>query len=257
MDAIAEVAVARDWIAVIAERFSIEIDEHRQTAFLAAIQSYATTLGESMDSLLARADRRNLSCDEWARILHLATNHETRFFRYQPVVDLIKQLAAGNPCPRVLSVGCSSGEEPYSLATALLRAGHAKFSVHGTDVSEVCIETAQKGEYPPHPEIGHDVAAPIANGKVRFHMWFRLYLTFEAHNIMSPRPIDFPNPDIIVTQNMLIYYKVQTRHEILAKLGAMLPRGGYLITGPAEDAGWSSSSLERIQHPAASLFRKV
>lgn len=257
MDAAAENTVQMDWVRIIAERFLIEIDEHREDAFLAAIKSYASSIGETSETLLFRACARALSPEEWARILHLATNHETRFFRYKPVVELIKELAHGNSNPRVLSIGCSSGEEPYSIATALLRAGHAQFAVHGTDVSEVCIETARKGEYLPHPEIGNDVAAPMSNGRVRFHMWFRVYVTFETHNIMSHRPINFPRPDIIVTQNMLIYYKVETRHEILARLGSMLPVGGYLITGPAEDAGWSSSSLERIQHPAASLFRKV
>tara|TARA_B100000446_G_scaffold173923_1_gene183302 strand:+ start:381 stop:770 length:390 start_codon:yes stop_codon:yes gene_type:complete len=129
--------------------------------------------------------------------------------------------------------------------------------VHGTDVSRSCIEKARSGLYRPHPEMGNDVAANTGDGTILIHQWVRDAVSFEVHNVMSDTPISLMKPDIIVTQNMLIYYKVDTRHEILTRLGMMLSTGGYLITGPAEDAAWNPQSLERIPNPKATIFKKV
>lgn len=250
------VLAERSWFDLISERFSIEIDPHRQSALHDSIEKYAQSIGESSESLMRRAERRELDAAHWSRVIHLSTNHETRLFRYVPTLELIGNLVEGKACPKVLSIGCSTGEEVYSIATTLLRRGHAKFAVHGTDVSDACIKVAKEGIYKSHPDIGPDVAAPAANGFSRFHLWVRDYVSFEQNNVMGVRPIAFTKPDIIITQNMLIYYKVESRHEILAKLGMLLPKGGYLITGPAEDGAWVPSGLARIQSPIASLFRK-
>ncbi|MNR52027.1 CheR methyltransferase, SAM binding domain [compost metagenome] len=74
---------------------------------------------------------------------------------------------------------------------------------------------------------------------------------------MGDTQIGFESPDIIVTQNMLIYYRVETRHQILERLAGMLSPGGHLITGPAEDAGWKSDAVTRIPNSNASVFQKV
>ncbi len=251
------VLVVEGWASLVAERFSIEIDEHRAEAFTDNLASYARRIGIPSADLFERAAKRQLDSDHWAAILHLATNHETRFFRYRPILDLIEQLLIRKHNPQVLSVGCSTGEEVYSIAAKLLRSGHALFRVHGTDISGPCIATAQAGVYKPHPEMRTDIAANAGAGTIRIHQWVRDAVSFEVHNIMSDNPISLSSPDLIVTQNMLIYYKPETRHQILTRLGMMLCSNGYLITGPAEDAAWMPIGLERIPFPTATLFRKV
>lgn len=245
------------WPALVAERFSIEVDEQRAGAFVANLANYSRRIGMAGDELYKRATTRQLDANHWSAIIHLATNHETKFFRYMPILSLIETLCLGKRNPKILSVGCSTGEEPYSIAARLLRSGHASFRVHGTDVSRSCIEKARAGIYKSHPDIGPDIAAGAGDGTILIHQWVRDAVSFEVHNIMSDTPISLMRPDIIVTQNMLIYYKAETRHEILTRLGMMLPNGGYLITGPAEDAAWNPQSLERIPNPKATIFRKV
>lgn len=245
------------WSALVAERFAIEVDEQRVGHFVDSLASYSRRIGMDSEELFERATSRQLDASHWSAILHLATNHETRFFRYMPIISLIETLCLRKRNPQVLSVGCSTGEEPYSIAARLLRSGHALFRVHGTDVSKTCIETARAGVYKAHPEMGTDIAAKAGNGTIRIHQWVRDAVSFEVHNIMSDAPVSFTRPDIIVTQNMLIYYKVETRHEILTRLAMMLSTNGYLITGPAEDAAWNPQSLERIPNPTATIFRKV
>lgn len=252
-----DLALTVDWVELLAARFAVEVDDHRKVAFEAAITRYAATLGENSLSFKTRAHDLKLSAEEWGHVLHLATNHETRFFRYMPIIRLITSLADALPSPRILSVGCSTGEEAYSIATALVGARKVSFAVHGIDISEQCIQVARAGIYQPHPDIGDDVSALNQRGKRTFHWWLRDRCTFEQHNIMSEQDIGFARPDIIVTQNMLIYYRVETRHQILGRLAAILAPGGHLITGPAEDAGWKSPSITRVQNSNASVFQKV
>ncbi|KZN20798.1 MULTISPECIES: CheR family methyltransferase [Pseudomonas] len=252
-----DLTTAFDWVELLAERFSVEIDEDRTIAFTSAIARFAVSLGEDIDSLGMRARQHKLSAEEWGQVLHLATNHETRFFRYMPVMSLITNFAIALPNPRILSVGCSTGEEVYSIATALIGANKVSFAVHGIDISERCVQVAKAGVYRAHPDIGDSVSFISASGHRTFHMWLRDLCTFEQHNIVGDRKIGFERPDIIVTQNMLIYYRVETRHQILAKLASMLPPGGHLITGPAEDARWKSAVVTRISNSNASVFQKV
>lgn len=257
-DLILDEGMANSWMKIIEERFAIEIDEHRRVAFARALTSFACETGETLESLFKLFVSGRLEEAQRFQILHLATNHETRFFRYPPSLSAIRDACADiRRPPRVLSVGCSTGEEPYSIACTLLRAGHAAFHVHGTDVSQPCIDTARQGIYRGHPEIRLDVAAPQGQHEVRFHAWIRDMVTFEQHNILAERPVNFTAPDVIITQNMLIYYRVETRHLILQKLAAMLPIGGYLLTGPAEDGNWNPLGLKRLPNHLLNLFVRV
>ena len=189
-------------------------------------------------------------------ILHLATNHETRFYRSPAALEQIVAIAKSMRVPRILSVGCSSGEEPYSIAMELLKAGLCAFRIHGTDISSLCIETASAGAYLKHPAVTERAAAAIDAKHMRFHAWVRDLVSFEQHNILQDRPIQFPKPSIVITQNMLIYYRPETRFEILRRLAGLLDAGGYLITGPAETLSWTSAGLTRHPHPNLTVFQR-
>lgn len=250
------VNLAQDWIEIMSSRFKIEIAPDRQPAFYNSLLNYAASISEPPARLLFRAAHRQLTSEHWAQIIHLATNHETRFYRYRPVIDLIARLSGEFARPRILSVGCSTGEEPYSFAVELCQNGFSNFHIHGTDVSPPCISTATNGIYKASEHIPERYAMRTGSGLMKFYGWLKDFVTFEQHNILSDRPIDFANPTTVVTQNMLIYYRRETRHLILDNLSFMIPKGGYLITGPAEDAQWSSPGFERLPNATASVFRK-
>lgn len=244
------------WIDLLFTRFKIEIDPDRQPALLRALRAYASSLGELPDGLLHRAQRRQLTQSNWAQIIHLATNHETRFYRNPAVIDLVATCAKDFTRPRILSVGCSTGEEPYSIAVELSQRGFANFQIHGTDVSAPCIEKAMARVYRANDAISPRYAARIGGERMRFFDWLQDFVTFEQHNILAERPINFPAPNIIITQNMLIYYRRETRIRILESLSCLLPDGGYLITAAAEEANWKPQGLVRLPIAAATVFRK-
>jgi chemotaxis methyl-accepting protein methylase len=257
-EAIAALDEKEAWIDILFSRFKIEVAEERQPALFRALQTYAETQGETLTSLLCKAKCRQLQQVHWVQIIHMATNHETRFYRNEAVVNLVANCADSFTRPRILSVGCSSGEEPYSLGVELLIRGFANFHIHGTDLSTPCIENAKAGVYRSHESIPERFAPRAKDGQqMRFTSWLRDFITFEQHNILGERPIDFALPNIILTQNMLIYYRRETRIRILESLSCLLAEDGYLITAAAEEGHWKPKGLERIQSSVATVFRKT
>lgn len=250
------VSLRDSWMEILNERFKLEIAQDRHEALLNALSRYAESLSKTPDELLHCAKYRLLSSSQWAHIVHIATNHETRFYRNPNVVDLVAEYAKHFPSPRLLSVGCSTGEEPYSFAVELLQQEIRSFCIHGTDVSQLCIETAENGVYRNSNIIPDRFVYRENDGHMHFYEWVKTLVTFEQHNVVSDRPIDFRRPDIIVTQNMLIYYRRETRHRILENLSLMLEPGGYLICGPTEEATWKPCDMERMPVTAATVFRK-
>lgn len=255
-EAIAQLEDQEAWIDLLYSRFRIEVAEDRQPALFRALECYASEQAETALSLYRKASSRQLSRSTWAQIIHLATNHETRFYRNPSVIQLVAQLAREFPRPRILSVGCSTGEEPYSLAVELAQQGLPNFHVHGTDVSEPCIETGQAGIYRSNDAIREKYASRFDGGQRMRFGWIREFVTFEQHNILGERPIGFNAPNIIITQNMLIYYRNKTRKRILDQLSCLLADGGYLITAAAEEANWNTLGFERLHSLAATVFRK-
>lgn len=245
-----------DLVSLIEERFSIQINSDRLDAFHFAVKSSACGRFGSVESLVAAMRSGLVDAETWSQILHVATNHETRFFRHPPTIELIIEFCRSKAVPKILSVGCSTGEEPYSIAAALLRNGHPSFDILGIDISAPCIETARAGIYQSHPKLSNDVAVEVGEGRARFHSWIRHMVRFDVHNILSDVPIAMSAPDVVITQNMLIYYRAETRHHILNRLALELPKGGYLIAGPAEDAGWKCKGMTRTVHTHAAVFRK-
>ncbi len=256
-EAIAALDDQQAWIDLLYTRFKIEVAPERQPALFRALESYASAINETVESLLMRANKRQLPSAAWAQIIHLATNHETRFYRNPSVIQLVATLAKEFPRPRILSVGCSTGEEPYSMAVELGLQGFANFQIHGTDVSEPCIHAAKAGVYKANDSISDRYAPRIEGSKsMRFVGWLKEFVTFEQHNILGERPINFAQPNIIVTQHMLIYYRAKTRYRILDTLSCMLADGGYLITASAEEAQWKAEGFERLNALPATVFRK-
>lgn len=255
-EAIAEIEDQEAWIDLLFSRFKIEVAQDRQPALFRALDSYASGVSETSATLYARAIRRQLSQENWAQIIHLATNHETRFYRNPAVIQLVADCAREFVRPRILSVGCSTGEEPYSLACELSSQGFANYQIHGTDVSEPCIATATAGVYRSNDAIPERFATRIDGGQRMKFGWVREFVSFEQHNILGERPIEFVSPNVILTQNMLIYYRTKARLRILDSLSCLLPSGGYLITAAAEEANWKPAGFDRIHSLAATVFRK-
>jgi len=170
---------------------------------------------------------------------------ETYFLRHIEQFRAFTDAAApdrlGRGRLRVLSIGCSSGEEPYTLAMVLRDTWPgAAFAVHAIDLNPSAIARARAGRYsrwslravPPELEQrwfrrdGQDViVAPE----------IRAAVTFENANVLDGGPLATDASwDVVFCRNMMMYLTEEAADALIARLGRAIDPGGYLFLGHAE-----------------------
>jgi chemotaxis protein methyltransferase CheR len=202
-----------------------------------------TSTGRYLDWLAAGPEE-----DELGRLAGSLTVPETYFFRdpdqLRAFVDLARALG-GSRVLRILSAGCASGEEPYSLAMLLRDGGFADFSILGVDINPELIACAAQGQY--------SAWALRATPAEKRQRWFdadnvlseeiRTAVRFETHNLAGPdtglwRPDTY---DVIFCRNVLMYLTEDGVTAVVDRLASALVPGGRLFVAPAENA--------RVRHP--------
>jgi chemotaxis protein methyltransferase WspC len=196
------------------------------------------------------------SRQEWEELVEAVVVIETWFFRdrdsFAALVELVRrewlpQHTAPQSVIRLLSVACASGEEPYSLAMALLDAEvpPERFAIDAVDISARALARAQRAVYgknsfrgkhldfrPRHFTATHDGYAlhPSVRNCVQFHRANVFEEDFLAGRESSPTG----RFDFIFCRNLLIYFDRATQARALDKLGRMLLPQACLFVGPAE-----------------------
>ena len=207
------------------------------------------TLG--CEDLLTYSGRLFLSLEEQETVIQATLVHESWFFREpaafaclrERVVTLGSQGRVWRREPfRVLSMPCASGEEPYSIAMALLDAGMSPdhFRIEAADLSRSAIERARKGEYRQVAVRGvpeacfHHYAEPVEDG-FRVSDRVRVLVHFQTDNAVQPRQINqLPPFDAIFCRNLLVYLTSEARRQTVHSLKQMLAPGGLLLFGHAD-----------------------
>jgi chemotaxis protein methyltransferase CheR len=197
---------------------------------------------------------------------------ETYFFRDVEQFDVIRttvlpdiarRRGAGTPL-RIWSAGCSTGEEPYSLAILLDECGLGERTVLlATDVSSTSIETARRGQYGAW-SFRRDVASWRERCFVRSgKRWsiapaFRR-IEFVVHNLMQPAPASIISAggfDLIVCRNVLLYFDRKTVERATHLLADALAPGGWLLMSPTDPPPPDDLGLETVLTPAGIAFRR-
>ena len=207
---------------------------------------------------LLLADSRS----DLARIVaETVTINETSFFRdralFAALSDrLLPQLLAARETTRRIRVwcaGCSTGQEPYSVAMALdeqmrQRRGW-RVEILATDLSRTVIEQAQRGLYSQFEvQRGLPVAQLLRHFSRRNDSWqisdyLRAKVTFKRQNLMSI-PFDIGEFDMIFCRNVLFYFDANTKSRVLHRLSSLLAKDGFLALGGAERITNLCPSLE-------------
>lgn len=197
---------------------------------------------------------------------------ETWFFRDREPFNTFTQFALGEWLPRhptgvmrILSVPCASGEEPYSLAMALLDAGVAteRFQIDAVDISTTALDRAARGIYGKNSFRGPDLEfrdrhfVPMAAGYA-LNLEVRRHVAFTRDNVLDEGFLAEAAPyDFIFCRNLLIYFDRTTQILALAKLHHLLAADGVLFVGPAEVPLVSEGGFTSINQPHAFACRKT
>jgi len=199
---------------------------------------------------------------EWSQLLANLTVQETAFFRHRPSFEAVRnylkqRLPTQGERPLMLwSVGCSSGEETYSLAiTAFeaLRGSQTPFGVLGSDISEAALAKARAGRYSAKRLSGvsnelkqrYFVFNP-AQEQFRVSSELAAKVCFTRLNVLALAQEPFFNLDVIFCHNLLIYFRHPRRLEILNQLASRLTAGGLLLIGSGEAPLWQHPELTAV-----------
>ncbi len=201
---------------------------------------------------------------------HITTNHT--FFMREPehfyyfrdtVLPYLKSRAAGRDL-RIWSAGCSSGEEPYTLAMIIDEFfGREKplwdAKILATDISGKALEKAKKGIYsdkelaqlPPSWRLKYFTKADAATSAVCERI--KNEVIFRSLNLMSPAFGFKKKFHVIFCRNVMIYFNSETRDELANKFYSLTESGGYLFIGHSETLNREKTGYKFIM-PA--VYRK-
>jgi chemotaxis protein methyltransferase CheR len=207
-------------------------------------------------------------------LLELLTINETSFFRNQPQFDLLREtvlpeLAARNarralPRLRIWSAGCSTGEEPYSIAmTVLDRIGRPEgweLQVLASDLNMSVLAAARRGCYP-----AAKVREAVDEATLRRYFdprgdqyevrdAVRRLIAFDFHNLKHENGLR--DLDVIFCRNVLIYFDEEEQRKVIDKFHRSLGPGGYLFLGHSESLQGVDSRFEFVFDRKGAAYRK-
>jgi chemotaxis protein methyltransferase CheR len=208
--------------------------------------------------------------DEAADIL---TTNETYFYRepYQLRAftrEVLPELAAANARERrlrMLSAGCSTGEEVYTLAALVTESGlfeNWDVELVGSDISRRCVAQARSGAYGEHafrtPE-----AAPLRRWfHLRAGKWvvddaLRTMVRFQRENLVSPSALaTVGRLDAVFCRNMMIYFDLAARRTLLRRLHEKMREGAWLMLGHSESLINVTADFELVHLTSDLVYRK-
>jgi len=256
---------------LIEERTGIHFDESRERFFSTRVREHMHARGHARGSELLRAIRKTNV--EYESLLERLLTQETSFFRYPAVFEAFEKRVLPelhvakfwkNPRTiRVWSAGCSSGEEPYSIAItiadSLSFADAWNVEILATDVGRQALKNAEAGIYGGRSLANVD-ARQLANhftqvdGKYQVKPRLRKMISFAPMNLASP--VYVGRMDLIFCMNVLIYFTEERRRALVQRFYESLEPGGYLFLGHSESISKMPVKFQAIVLGDCIMYRK-
>ena len=230
--------------ALLADRLGLAFEEGRMDQLAAVLQARLARHGGKAGAYLDRL-QMDAAPGELSEIARSVTVSETYFFRHAQQFEALRALLAAwrSPAPpRLLSAGCASGEEAYSLAIALReRWPEREPSVTAVDINPTVLERAREARYsawslretpPPCSArwfrmVGRElVLDETISRSVRF---VQANLARDEPELLAPAAFD-----VIFCRNILMYFTPESMRAAVARLSRALVPGGHLFLGSAE-----------------------
>ena len=200
------------------------------------------------------------------------TTNETLFFRDHHPFDALRQIVLPELLAararfrklRIWSAACSSGQEPYSIAMLLAdrfpELAGWDVRIMASDLSDTALEQARAGVFSKF-EINRGLPAPMLmryfqqNG----NHWairddIRKPIEFRKLNLAEDWPI-LPRFDLVLLRNVMIYFDLKTKGQILSRVRRVLAPDGYLALGSSETPLTISAELKRVRVGRAAFYQ--
>jgi chemotaxis protein methyltransferase WspC len=226
--------------------------------------AYALTADEYWQTLQG-------SRDEQQALIEGVIVPETWFFRYPESFATLAKLATKRLADlnnmralRILSLPCSTGEEPYSIAMALLDAGLKphQFKVEGMDVSPLSVAKAKRAVYGKNSFRGQDIEFRERHFSAEdegYRLSERVLeqVRLQVGNLLDPALLASEPPyDFVFCRNLLIYFDQPTQQQVFEVLKRLTHLDGVLFIGPAEGSLLGRFGMRSIGIPQSFAFSR-
>jgi len=261
------------WRALIEQRTGLQLADHLRTYLQGGLNRRMKLLNiQDYEQYLEYVTDEKNGIKEWSELVDTLTVQETQFFRhpssYTFLETYIKNLLVDETESKsieIWSVGCSSGEESYSLAmladkTLADSETNLSYGVIGTDISLSALNKARAGVYQSRkaeliPEPYLDYVDQLDN-KIKIKKRIADRVCFARVNILDLNRVPIRDMDIIFCQNLLIYLRKWRRKEAVNRLAERLKVGGILVLGLGEVTDWSHPKLRQVSSRDVLAFER-
>jgi type IV pilus assembly protein PilK len=217
----------RMWMDLLETRTGIVIPVERKAFLESGLRARMQQIGLADYNAYYRllSSERRWS-EEWSQLVDRLTVHETSFFRHGPSLrlltdEILPAFVRAHPAAthgfQVWSLGCATGEEPYTLGMLTDRHFAAEgqgrlFGITATDISRPSLQAARDGVYSARRAQAIPAAlrlhycAELGGGEIRIRDELRRRICFAQLNVLHMNGFPLRNLDLIYCQNMLIYF---------------------------------------------------
>ncbi|MEX1032822.1 MAG: CheR family methyltransferase [Cellvibrionaceae bacterium] len=264
------------WRKLLEERTGILLN-HQQQAFLQSqitmrmrelgFVDYLEYYQRVTDGIWGKA--------EWSVLVDRLVVKETSFFRHRHSYECVRCLLQERIDSQqidgsfdVWSVGCATGEEPYSLAMLIndsfeLAQLKPYFGIFATDISMPALSRARSGIYPERKlerlsdNERQRYFKDLGDGRYKIIDKLQDRLCFSQGSVLDVKSMPVEKMDVIFCQNLLIYFRRWRRREILQGFADRLKPNGVLVIGLGEMAEWKHPKLERMADERVQAYRRI
>ena len=226
---------------------------------------------KGVDSVKTYYDSIKSDKEELKGFLDSITTNLTRFFRNQAhfdtmekfvIPELINNIKKGSPgVIRIWSAGCSTGEEPYTIAMLLSEILPAswKFEITASDISLKCLMTAKEGFYAENRIVGipDNYLAKYfdkVEGGYKIHSNIQERIKFDYHNLKNDS--QQRNLDIVFCRNVIIYFDEVAQTGVIKRFWDSMASKSFLFIGHSESLFGMDTQFEFLKTEWATLYRK-
>ena len=260
----------RDYLRATA---GLEFDESRRAGLASIMHDRLQSTGcADVGQYLAMLDRPD-AASERQRLLDAVTIQETHFHRARPQIEALREHILPDVLGRaasqgreavVWSAGCSTGEEPFTLAMLMLEVAERlpvrpRMRVVGTDVSSAALQIARAATYSGRTvDLAESGAVERwlrrdSDGAYVVRDEVRDIVEFAHHNLVTdPPPFANGGVDLVVCRHVTIYFSRDTTRALVSRFRDVVGSTGWLLMGPAESL-WQVSDAFVLQ-PVGDAF---
>ncbi len=257
-------------LSKLAEKTGTDFGKYKINTIHRRLQKRLQALNlKSEEEYLGYIDKKHGELDKLFKTVLIGV---TEFFRDQQIFEQLRKHVTqilsnkrkGDNI-RIWSVGCASGEEPYSLAILLAEIlkediEHYRVQIFATDIEEEALAVARRGKYPESalnklPEKIRQTYFQKVDDQYEIKKVIRQMVMFSRHDITNDPP--FVRLDLISCRNLLIYFDNELQREAIRTFHYSLLESGYLLLGKSENISQLNDLFERLDKGTKIFKRKT